>query len=474
MELQKERALRKLKSEISKDINFLINLAKQSTAMEVQSFVCLLHLIRTMKTHPEELTELNPQLIKIHCLLLQETIKYLIQICLKFGMKGYSFDRGSKTPSFNHDLVDCLVSNGKLLNAKYENLSLLSLFDIKVFGKDDRYIKIDPNSVNSNQELKTIYEYFLRIENNNLLKNLMIIQKEHFVKMFEEEYKNYDDLFAIEFNIKLDIFINFYNYLLDETRNKIEKLINKFPHLPNGNVDIRNTEFMKMYSKTCYMRMDEIIKKFSRGINPVIERLTFNPDNFDEKELRYHQIARQPIIKPLDNQSLLISPELLLDSLFINTHYSLLEASPRVGEEYKKRYSNVFLDKIIKISKKAGYEEVARNKELFEGKNSIGDLDLILKDHNNNFLIIEGKNHSLPLKIYFKDIFATKKHLDDLTNNWEHKVIRRFQHIQTKHSDYNIGSSFKYIIVSRFPEIISHYSNLLILSIDEFEHLNNG
>ena len=52
-------------------------------------------------------------------------------------------------------------------------------------------------------------------------------------------------------------------------------------------------------------------------------------------------------------------------------------------------------------------------------KKTIGDIDLILKNNEGSHLLIEAKNHALPLAVYFKDSDKTLAHLEYLQNEWE-------------------------------------------------------
>ena len=88
----------------------------------------------------------------------------------------------------------------------------------------------------------------------------------------------------------------------------------------------------------------------------------------------------------------------------------------------------------------------------------------------DQYLLIEAKSHSIPLNVYFGDIIATKKHLQYLQSYWENKVSTRFEHLNKHLKDYNIGNNYKYIIVSKYPEILSHFSKFLVLSLEEYEY----
>ncbi|MBA7542946.1 hypothetical protein ES705_35271 [subsurface metagenome] len=136
--------------------------------------------------------------------------------------------------------------------------------------------------------------------------------------------------------------------------------------------------------------------------------------------MQYNLIARQPIIEK--DEYYIISPELILDSIFINSHYSLLEIG-ELKELYKMRSSKIFVDNIRQKAERFGFDEFARDLELYEGKNQIGDLDLVVKNGEDEFLLIEAKNHSLPMNVYFHDFEATKNRLSQLINEWENKTI---------------------------------------------------
>jgi hypothetical protein len=222
----------------------------------------------------------------------------------------------------------------------------------------------------------------------------------------------------------------------------------------------------KAFSVRHYIyKEDDLYKLLDKKFKKIIDRLTFDKSLFNENELMFHQITRQPIIKI--GNVFFILPELLLDSLFTNTHYSLIE-SKEVKQKYLSKKSSYFLDKISKLAKEHGYEEIEREKDLFQGKKQIGDIDIIFKNSEKHFLLIEAKDHALPLDVYFKNIEKTNNHLEYLKKEWDKKISRRKKHLEENHKKYDIDKNFTYIAVSKHPEIISHYSNILYLIIREF------
>ena len=82
--------------------------------------------------------------------------------------------------------------------------------------------------------------------------------------------------------------------------------------------------------------------------------------------------------------------------------------------------------------------------------------------------MVEGKNHALPLPVYFKSPEAIDKHLAR-NRDWEDKVKRRIAHLHSTSPSYKVEGPWDYIVVSLMPEPLSHQSDLLILSLEELE-----
>jgi hypothetical protein len=151
-----------------------------------------------------------------------------------------------------------------------------------------------------------------------------------------------------------------------------------------------------------------------------------------------------------------------------NAHFTLLE-SEESKQAYMNRKSMQFIDQIVSAASTVGFEEIGRDVYLMEGKNTIGDIDLIMRNkETGNTLLIEAKNHALPLDVYFVSAAAIKRHVDS-TRDWEKKVRRRIDHLRGDKSTYPLTEPWDYIIVSRMPEPISHVTDLLVLSLDEFQ-----
>ncbi|MBI3519039.1 MAG: hypothetical protein HY062_06740 [Bacteroidetes bacterium] len=94
---------------------------------------------------------------------------------------------------------------------------------------------------------------------------------------------------------------------------------------------------------------NDIRERFGDKYNSIINLMTFDKAKYNEQELRFHLLTRSPFIKIMDGY--LISPELILDSLITNIHYSLLESFV-VKEDYKARQATFFIDKLAEIARK--------------------------------------------------------------------------------------------------------------------------
>lgn len=279
-------------------------------------------------------------------------------------------------------------------------------------------------------------------------------------------------MFKKEFKITINDFTALINWILETITMQMRRGEDNYSHINGDRIDIQSYKTILLFTSSMLLEKQKIHEKFGYKYEKILDRLTFQPERFDENQLQYNLIARQPLIDKGDIY--IISPEILLDSLFVNSHYSLLESkSSNVKDEYKNRYSKKFVEKIAAIAVKQGYNEFAKELELYEGKNQIGDFDLVLKNSKNEFLLIEAKNHSVPMDVYFHDQEATEKRLTQLKNEWEKKVHRRRIHLEANHSKYGISSNFRYIIVSKMPEILSHFSDYLVLSLNEFQNWIN-
>ncbi len=465
-ESPREIVTKKLNFEISKKIKAIIDLAKLCGIGELFYYLHYLHAIRLLRIK-NEIPDNEKGIVFAQSDQLNDTCKYLIQIIAKHSQK--KFVKSKENSSYiNSEFVQLLTELTLEINSNHENLTFITLFkDIKVYGERNRYFQLDMEALEKDPRAKKFFEYGLRIDRENDFFKSDLKTKDNFLNHFKNEYEPYSDLFKTEFNIELSVFLEFIDFVIITISSQINENEKYFAKIDDNLIDVQAYTTIMNFSKSLVVKKELITEKFGTEINTIIDKLTFDPSKFDENQLRYNLIARQPIIDFGNN--LLISPEILLDSLFVNSHYSLLENSES-KDIYKAKYSSIFLNSILETSKKYGYEEVNRELDLYEGKNQLGDIDLIIKNSNGEYLLIEAKNHSLPLDVYFHDFEHTEKRLKTLIKDWEKKVNRRNDHLKSQHSKYGIPDKFKYIIVTKSPEILSHFSSLLVLTIRELDY----
>ncbi len=464
----KAKALAKLGREIKKDIDNVKSAAHNCGLFEFLFFIYLLRINRHHKV--TEIDKSVGDLSKNSSLkflsMSEESLKYMISLVAKYGYGGISISKNDLKPFFDFNLVKILQQYGNLINSKYEFKSLLEIFNVNVTGNDNRFIEVDMSNMEKDLNVRKYMEYYCRIDLDNDLSSNQLLSPSELYSVIKSEYAIVEELFIIEFGVNLEEFINVIDMLLNVFIGNVEKNQSKFDQTSNGDLDLMSTKTIIAYSNCFVVDSNLLHQSFDEKSQSLLQRFVFQHSEFNENQLRFHQVTRQPIFKFRDYY--VISPELIMDSILINIHYSMLE-SPKIKQKYIKIKSELFLDKIATIANKHGYTEIDREVELYEGKEQIGDIDIILRNDKNHFVLVEAKNHSLPLDVYFKDLLGVKNHLIKLKREWENKVKRRIKHIEKLYSNYSIDKNHVYIVVSRYPEIISHYSDIWYLCENEFD-----
>ncbi|HMG17049.1 MAG TPA: hypothetical protein VK590_16440, partial [Saprospiraceae bacterium] len=453
-----------IKVEIDNLINEIIDTSKKSGIGELFYFIYMVHMLRVSQTVPKNDTKYSD---KIFFLKVNDAYEYILQVLAKYCSNDFVKDTTNDLV-INQNYTEKLLQLSIKVNSFYEVISMVSTSeDVEFLDTKDKVLRFKLKNTKTNIKLKNIVEYGIRLEKAIFIKKDNIKLREELLNQFILEYSPYSDLFEYEFGINLEEFRSLIDFLCDSILDQMKKIKEYVDYLPTGNVDVLSYKTIMSFSRVFFLEKEYIYNKFGIKIHKILEKLTLNLELLDDHQLNFNIIVRQPLIDI--NEVFVISPEILLDSLYVNTHYSLLE-SGKISENYKNRFSGKFMDKISTIAKAYGYEEIGREIDINKGKVQYGDLDLVFKNSKEQFLLVEAKSHSLPLDVYFKDYQATENRLNYLKSNWESKVMNRLNFLERNHQDYGIGHDYKYIIISKMPEIISHFSDLLCFTLDEFEY----
>ncbi|WP_423269085.1 hypothetical protein, partial [Escherichia coli] len=136
-------------------------------------------------------------------------------------------------------------------------------------------------------------------------------KKDDFLVHFKSEYLPYADLFAKEFNVTVNEFIELIDWILETVTAQAKQSEKDYVYLKDDIVDVQAYKTIMLFSFSMFVKKKGIFEKFGNKFDKVLSRLTFQTGQFDEEQLRFNLIARQPLIDKGD--FLIVSPEILLD-----------------------------------------------------------------------------------------------------------------------------------------------------------------
>lgn len=461
----KEIALEKAKYETKASIEDIKLLCTKLTYGELAYCIYYLHVMRVIKnTEIESLTNMSADRFS-------DVLKHSISCIFKYSNISRIQKNNYSIDVENSILITTLINH---LHNLHEISSLLTVFDdIELEGERNQRLKIDLSNIENNPEKEKTFKYTARFQKSITKDKEKPTSHIIHLEKFNEKYSQYDVISKDIFGLEVKEIVDKLNKLLSIcTDNMMSNEIN-IPHLENGNIDVQNIETLRQTVKSFIFNEKILFEIFGKKGMKFIREFTFKKSEFKSHELNYHYILRSPLLK-IKNEYIVV-PELLLDSLYSNFHYTLLE-NKQHSEKHKKIMSDIFVNEILDIGKKYGFVHFASELELYQGKNQLGDIDLILRHENLDFdILIEAKNHTVPLSVYHGVYEEINKRLKELKSSWENKVDKRYKHLLDNCERYNIKKNFKYLIVTRYPEILSHDSEYLVLSTSEFDfYLQNN
>jgi hypothetical protein len=159
---EKDKALEKLRLEINKDIDTATEMAKSCGLLEFLYFIYQLHWTRLLHLFPNAENQ-KPEILSAYTNTIEESLKYITSLTAKFGHWGFAIPKGEKIPFLNIKLVQVFLKHGNLINSKYETESMIQLFDVQVSGERNQHLRIDMSNVETDPDVKILFNYFLRI-----------------------------------------------------------------------------------------------------------------------------------------------------------------------------------------------------------------------------------------------------------------------------------------------------------------------
>ncbi|OYU32365.1 MAG: hypothetical protein CFE39_03815 [Comamonadaceae bacterium PBBC2] len=459
------RALAKLRLELAKDIEGAARIAESSGLSDLLRLCYLLRIGRIVLIAPTLRKKLSISDVA-QLELREEALKYAIGLIAKHGTWREDAFASMLLDDVSSERIDKLEYFARHINAKFELEGALQIGKVRVLGDRDQDCYIDLESGFLDPQRSFYFHYGLRIERSTSRSKEHALPVPDLARRFLEDYFDVSDLFEAQCGISLEAFCRGLFELDNVLRARFQAVETVLSNNGTRRIYPNEARTFAAISRAMYFTDDELESAFGAEFVSYLRINAFDPSVANATELRFHYLTRRPFL--MGRGFAILSPELFLDSVLHNSHFALLE-----GADSKVPYMNAgasrFLDRVATLAASHGYSEVEREVFLKEGKRDIGDIDLVLFNKvKRHTLLIECKNHSLPLDVYFRSVEGIDAHVAR-NRSWEQKVERRISHLRTGSASCTIDGLWDYIVVSLMPEPLSHLANVLILSLDEFE-----
>ena len=393
-----------------------------------------------------------------------EAWKYALALAAKYGDWRNRKSAINSVSKCDVGLVMRLEALARKVNARFDSEKLLNVANVRVMGDRDQHCEVHIDEI-KDPKRRMYFDFGLRIEHSTMSKKSNLHSGEEVVERLRQDYAGVADLFEQEYGISLAAYCDGMLGLIRLMRARAKVQWQKVALDDDGYVDFETNKTFAALSEAMYFTDSEL----SQALRPVfvsyMRRHSFDGNELSDEELRFNYVTRRPFL--IGRGFFILSQELIFDSLFDNVHFTLLEGA-EAKDRYKAHRSVQFVDEIAQLAASAGYAEVARDVDLTEGKRKLGDIDVILSNaETGHTLLVEAKNHALPLPVYFGSPEALDAHVAR-TREWEQKVLRRIDHLRGDSPSFSPPGQWDYVIVSNMPEPLAHVSTLLILSAEEF------
>jgi hypothetical protein len=464
-EEHRRRALAKLHMELKKDIARAERIAAACGIWELLRLCYLLRLSRMYAMHPRLQGQFTKaQLYEFH--LHDEAVKYAIGLVAKHGSWAGVSDLSHSFKQFNNDLVDELMRHARHINSKFDIEKLLHIANLRVEGERDQDAILDTDLKKIEPKRAIYLHYGLRIEGFASQSKEGFKSIPELVALVRLDVAGLEEQFAETFGLSLDNYCAGLIQLKSMFEAKLQAAFDRIDPQDTGRIDFDQVKSFVALAGAMYFTDRELDASINADFVKYLRSQSFEPGSLQGNELRFHYLTRRPFL--IGRGFAVLSSDLCFDSIVDNIRFTLLESS-RSKHVYKAAASAKFLDQVAEIAKPYGYVEMARDVDLMQGNRDIGEIDLVLFNASTNHtLLVEGKNHALPLAVYFCGPNDIDDHVKR-SRDWEKKVKRRIAHLTSDTSSYEVSGDWDYIVVSRMPEPLAHHTDLLVLCLDEFK-----
>jgi len=460
----RDAAISSLEKKLDREVNDAKQLAEQCDFWDLMFLLYELRLNRLGMILPE----INHRMSKADMMglhLNDEALKYAISLAAKYGDWNNFVDINKPAEDFDYTLAHQLEERARRINALFDTQNLLHVSEVNQ-AEHDKIFQMDVGAGLSEPGKSLLFQFGLRVERFAKSGKESTLTVDALIERFQQKYADLAELFERDAGISLS---DYCAGILRLHQCLVERMMIVEEKITDENGMIQPLSELAFFSTTRAMLFtDRDLKKlFTDSFASFLYKNAFKAESLSDKELRFHYLTRRPFL--VGEGFALFSPELVFDSIMDNTHYTFLE-SENSRHQYKTLNSDKFIDDVVVQASIAGYQEVKREIWLTEGKNRLGDIDLVLYNPDTSHtLLVECKNHTLPLAVYYRSPEALQAHIQK-TRDWEVKVNRRIEHLKSAASSYAIQGDWDYVIVTHMPEPLSHESSLLIMTTGEFGH----
>ncbi|MBF9848084.1 hypothetical protein I4P56_19960 [Enterobacter hormaechei] len=460
-EALREKKISELQNEIDNEIARAARLARKCNLWDLRFFIYLLRLNRiSMLSNKNETTQPSNLLLHMN----DDALKYAIQLTAKYANWHDAASVNQSMNNYDSTRAQRLMEATRKINGLFDHAMLLNVSEIENECNEDgnQEWKLSDRKEHPDRALER--DFGLRIEEWAMWGKDNTINIPELICKLLQKYGRLHEIFEAGHNIALDDYCVGLVCLCAAITRRLKSqfdepdsdaLIDQWSIATISNI----TRLMIFTDSELEMEFDDVFIKY-------LHNNSYDATQLSDSELRFHYISRKPFLR--GNGFMILSPELVFDSIMDNCHYTLLENNASKNA-YQAEYGRQFVNEVAQSAEKNGYVVKGRDIYLGSPRKSIGDIDLVLENpQTGHTLFIECKNHKLPLDVQFRTTGKVKKHIE-LTLKWEKKVQKRIDHLKGPSPDYTVEGTWDYVVVSFMPQPLSHQSELLIMSIREFE-----